>query len=46
MGQRVSARLDVQPANVHATFLLPAFLALFADKIRAKLEREGPKLLE
>lgn len=46
MGQRVGVRLDVADANVHATFELPAFLAMFADTIRAKLQREAPKLLE
>ena len=46
MGQRVGVRLDVAETNVHATFELPAFLAMFSDKIRAKLQREAPKLLE
>jgi len=46
MGQRVAAKLDVTDANVHASFDLPQFMALFADKIRDKLRREGPKLLE
>ncbi|OWK33719.1 polyhydroxyalkanoic acid system family protein [Sphingomonas dokdonensis] len=46
MGQRVAARLDVAAANVHASFELPAFLAMFSDKIRAKLQKEAPKLLE
>ena len=46
LGQRVGARLDVSDANVHATFALPAFLAMFSDKIRAKLQKEAPKLLE
>lgn len=46
MGQRVAARLDVSAANVHASFELPAFLAMFSDKIRAKLQKEAPKLLE
>ena len=46
MGQRVSARLDVQEAKVHAMFEIPAFLALFSDRIREKLAKEGPKLLE
>ena len=46
MGQRVAARLDVQDSVVHARFELPAFMALFADKIRAKLQREAPKMLE
>ncbi|MFT3976127.1 MAG: polyhydroxyalkanoic acid system family protein [Sphingomonas bacterium] len=46
LGQRVSARMDVGEANVHCAFTLPAFLGMFADRIRAKLEREAPKLLE
>ena len=46
MGQRVAAKLDVAERNVHATFELPAFMALFADKIRAKLQKDGPALLE
>jgi Putative polyhydroxyalkanoic acid system protein (PHA_gran_rgn) len=46
LGQRVAARLDVFEAKVHATFELPAFLAMFSDKIRAKLQKEAPKLLE
>ena len=46
LGQRVGVHLDVAEANVHATFELPQFLSLFHDRIRAKLEKEGPKLLE
>lgn len=46
MGQRVAVRLEIAAANVHATFELPAFLAMFSDKIRAKLQKEAPKLLE
>ncbi len=46
MGQRVGAQLTVFDAHVHAAFDLPPFLALFADKIRAKLAKDGPKLLE
>jgi hypothetical protein len=46
MGQRVASRLTVLDDKVHAVFDLPPFLALFADKIRAKLAKEGPKLLE
>jgi hypothetical protein len=46
MGQRVASRLTVFDDKVHAVFDLPPFLALFADKIRAKLTKEGPKLLE
>jgi len=46
LGQRVSARLDVQDAKVHATFELPPFLAMLAGPLRAKLAKEAPKLLE
>jgi hypothetical protein len=46
MGQRISSRLDVQDANVHAEFELPGFLSMFANQIRAALQKNGPKLLE
>jgi hypothetical protein len=46
MGQRVGARLTVFDAHVHAAFDLPPFLAMFAGKIRDKLQKDGPKLLE
>lgn len=46
MGQRVASRLTVGADKVRAEIDLPPFLALFADKIRAKLAKEAPKLLE
>jgi hypothetical protein len=46
MGQRVASSLDVRDDRVIATVDLPPFLALFADRIRAKLAKEAPKLLE
>lgn len=46
MGQRVAVALDVADNNVHATFVLPALLAMFAEPLRQKLQKEGPKLLE
>ncbi|WP_431469603.1 polyhydroxyalkanoic acid system family protein [Sphingosinithalassobacter sp. LHW66-3] len=46
MDQRIACRLDVEEDKVRAQIDLPPFLALFAEKIRAKLTREGPKLLE
>ena len=46
LGQRVASRLTVEDAKVRAEVDLPPFLALFADKIRAKLAKEAPKLLE
>ncbi|MFD1610458.1 polyhydroxyalkanoic acid system family protein [Sphingomonas tabacisoli] len=45
MGQRIASRLTVLEDKVHASFDLPPFLALFAEKIRAKLTEEAPKLL-
>jgi len=45
MGQRVATRVDLLDDRVHAVIDLPPFLRLFADKIRAKLAKEGPKLL-
>ena len=46
MGQRVASRLTVGADRVRAEIDLPPFLALFADRIRAKLQKEAPKLLE
>ncbi len=46
MGQRVASSLDVRDDRVVATVDLPPFLALFAERIRAKLAKEAPKLLE
>jgi hypothetical protein len=45
MGQRVGVRLDVTDTNVHAVFDLPGLLAMFAEPLRAKLEKDGPNLL-
>ncbi len=46
MGQRIAVQLAVAERNVHATFVLPGFLGMFAEQIRAKLQKDGPKLLE
>ncbi len=46
MGQQVDSTLDVRESSVIATVNLPPFLALFAGKLREKLEREGPRLLD
>jgi hypothetical protein len=46
LGQRVGVQMEVAEANVHAVFVLPEFLAMFAERIRAKLQKEAPKLLE
>lgn len=46
MGQTVASRLEVFEERVHAVVDLPPMLALFANKIREKLQKEAPKLLE
>ncbi|HEY0622262.1 polyhydroxyalkanoic acid system family protein [Sphingomonas sp.] len=46
MGQSVASRLEVFDDRVHAEVDLPPMLALFAGKIREKLQKEAPKLLE
>jgi len=46
MGQTIASRLEVHDAFVHAVIDLPPFLSLFAERIRAKLSKDGPKLLE
>jgi len=45
MGQRIASTLDVRADRIVATVDLPPFLMLFADKLRAKLEKEAPTLL-
>lgn len=46
MGQTIASRIEVMEDKVHAAVDLPPLLALFADRIRAKLAREAPKMLE
>lgn len=46
LGQSVGSTLEVREDHVHAVIDLPPFLSLFADKIRSKLQKDGPKLLE
>ena len=46
MGQSVGARCEMHDAHVHAVLDLPPMLALFAEKIRSKLGKEGPALLK
>ena len=46
LGQRIASRLTVSENTVRAEVDLPPFLALFADKIRAKLAKEAPGLLK
>ena len=46
LGQRVSSRMDIFADKVHAVVDLPPFMALFAEPLRAKLAKEGTKMLE
>jgi len=46
MGQRVASRVEVLENRIRASFDLPPMLHLFAGKIREKLAKDGPKLLE
>lgn len=46
MGQRVTSRLDILDDRLLAEFDLPPLLAMFAGKIRDKLAREAPRMLE
>jgi hypothetical protein len=46
LGQTITGRVDVNDHDLKIEVDLPALLAGFADKLRGKLQREGPKLLE
>ncbi|NJC35245.1 hypothetical protein GGR88_002759 [Sphingomonas jejuensis] len=45
MGQSILSRIEVFDQTVRATVDLPGFLSIFADPIRAAIEKGGPKLL-
>jgi hypothetical protein len=46
LGQGVSGTIDVEDAVVRLEVLLPGLLALMADRMRGRLQREGQLLLE
>ncbi len=46
LGQRVAAELEVFDTRIHAVVALPPVVALFASKIKSKLEEVGTKLLK
>ena len=46
VGQRIGSEMQVREDEVYAIFDLPPMLALFANKIKAKLMKEAPKMLE
>ncbi len=46
LGQTVSGRLEVEDALVRIEVMLPWMLALFAEKLRLGVEKQGQILLE
>ena len=46
MGQAVTGRVDVRDTSVDLAIDLPWMLAMFADRFRGEVQREGTKLLE
>jgi putative polyhydroxyalkanoate system protein len=45
MGQDITGRLHVEPQQVRLEVDLPLILAMFADKLKPRIEEEGRKLL-
>ena len=46
LGQTIASTATVFEDRVHAVVDLPAFLGLFAGKVKEVIEREAPKLLK
>ena len=46
MGQAITGRVDVRDSTVDLAIDLPWILAMFAEKVRGEVQREGTKLLE
>ena len=46
MGQSIASTATVFADKVHAVVDLPAFLGLYAGKVKEMIEREAPKLLK
>ncbi|WP_374468582.1 polyhydroxyalkanoic acid system family protein [Phenylobacterium sp.] len=46
MGQAISGAIDVQDTSVRLEVLLPNLLALVANKLKGRLQKEGQILLE
>jgi hypothetical protein len=46
MGQGITGRMNVEEEAIKLSVDLPWILAVLSDKIRAKIETEGRKLLE
>lgn len=46
LGQSIASTATIFDDTVHAVVDLPAFLGLFADRVKAVIESEAPKLLK
>ena len=46
LGQRVGCEMQVREDEVYGIFDLPPMLAMFANAIKEKLQKEAPKMLE
>lgn len=46
LGQRVGCEMQIRDDEVYGIFDLPPMLAMFANKIKEKLQKEAPKMLE
>ncbi len=46
MGQVISGLIDVADREVRLEVVLPAFLAMIANKVRGKIQKQGQILLE
>lgn len=46
MGQKIGSEMQVRENEVYAIFDLPPLLGMFANKIKEKLQKEAPKMLE
>jgi|SRR5678815_2454576 hypothetical protein len=45
MGQSIKGAVQIEVGQVHVTVTLPVLLAIFASKLKPRIESEGRKLL-
>ena len=46
MGQTITGSVRIEQTQVHVTVMLPMLLAMFASKLKPRIEGEAQKLLE
>lgn len=46
MGQRIVGEMQVRESEVYAVFDLPPLLGMFANKLKEKLQKHAPRMLE